>query len=97
MKKKDRLQHHAVDLRFLANSTHAQRKRFLKSKSKSEMKSLINCLSDLAYKLLHNEIFVSQLSKEHRAYLRTHHLSNLKKLSGKSSHNSKRTFISSQK
>ena len=91
------LEEHSADLEFLANSTHVQRKNFLKSKTKRELIKLISVLQDLADKLLHNEKFVKQISDRHRKLLREHHTQNLKLLSKKTGHLKKLKFISSQR
>ena len=50
--KKKRLEATQGDLNFLAKANHTQRKKKLKSKSKAKLKTLIDCLSDLAHNIL---------------------------------------------
>ena len=94
--KKKRLEATQGDLNFLAKANHTQRKKMLKSKSKAELKTLIDCLSDLAHNMLYEQKFVSQLTDVEKRKLRKH-VPNLKVLTGEHSLKKKHTLISSQK
>ena len=68
----------------------------LKSKSKAELKTLIDCLSDLAHNMLYEQKFVNQLADADRRQLRKH-VPHLKVLAGGHSLKKKHTLISSQR